>query len=277
MPKPKRWPVPQRRFSQLVRTLSIEIDRDPTVYADTNHVQWNADSRWGNYSLLGAYTAIPGPGEAATPAGGAPSGATPLDGFTITRTGDVPTSLRITINVNHIPERIKLSPQLAPVLGIQEDIKANILGAFWHYVKANSLQDKNDRKLIWLDDRLKAVFKCVKADLHPPAGCSDLPPRYESLNFQDIQALLSAHMQPADPIVLQYELGTHCVEAAGLDIEMTDSIAPARPSPFGNGVNADGQSAIKAFDVELDMDDLWMRRKAADVSPHMFFPQPPLF
>jgi len=42
-------------------------------------------------------------------------------------------------------------------------------------------------------------------------------------------------------------------------------------------VNADGQSAIKAFDVELDMDDLWMRRKAADVSPHMFFPQPPLF
>jgi SWI/SNF-related matrix-associated actin-dependent regulator of chromatin subfamily D len=135
------------------------MDRDPTVYADTNHVQWNADTRWGNYSLLGVYPAIPGAGETAAPGAASPSGAIPLDGFTITRTGDVSTSLRITLNINHIPERIKLSPQLAPVLGIQEDIKANILGAFWNYVKANGLQDKNDRKLIRLDERLKGVFK----------------------------------------------------------------------------------------------------------------------
>jgi SWI/SNF-related matrix-associated actin-dependent regulator of chromatin subfamily D len=161
MPKPERWPVPQRKFSQLVRGLAIEMDRDPTVYADTNHVQWTADSRWGNYNLLGAYTAIPGAGETATAGAASPSGATPLDGFTITRTGDVPIGLRVTLNINHIPERIKLSPALAPILGIQEDIKANILGAFWHYVKANGLQDKNDRKLIRLDERLKGVFKYV--------------------------------------------------------------------------------------------------------------------
>jgi hypothetical protein len=90
--------------------------------------------------------------------------------------------------------------------------------------------------------------------------------RYESLNFQDIQALLTAHMQPADPLVLQYELGTHCLESTGADVEMADSTTPAKPTPGGIGVKADGQSAVKAFDIELDMDDLWMRMKAADVS-----------
>lgn len=246
MPKPKRWPTPQRRFSHLVRSLAIEMDRDPTVYADTNHVQWNADPRWANYNLLGAYPTAPASTEPAGSSTSPPTGATPLDGFTITRTGDVPIMLRITLNINHIPDRIKLSPQLASILGIQEDIKANILGAFWHYVKANGLQDKNDRKLIRLDDRLKSVFK------------------YESLNFQDIQALLTAHMQPADPVILQYEIGTHRLDSAGQDMDMDDPSNPVKISSGGIGVNEDGQSAIKAFDVELDMDDLWMRMKAAD-------------
>lgn len=167
MPKPKRWPTPQRRFSQLVRALAIEMDRDPTVYADTNHVQWNSDPRFANYNLLGAYPTAPPAAETTIPAAPTPSGANPLDGFTITRTGDVPTMLRITLNINHIPDRIKLSPQLAPILGIQEDIKSNILGAFWHYVKANGLQDKNDRKLIRLDDRLRTVFKYGTHFIHP--------------------------------------------------------------------------------------------------------------
>jgi hypothetical protein len=47
---------------------------------------------------------------------------------------------------------------------------------------------------------------------------------------------------------------------------MIDSTSPTKPPLGGIGVKADGQSAVKAFDVELDMDDLWMRMKAADVS-----------
>lgn len=73
-------------------------------------------------------------------------------------------------------------------------------------------------------------------------------------------------MQPADPLVLQYEIGTHCLDTTGADVDMADPTTPAKPTSAGIGVNADGQSAVKAFDVELDMDDLWMRMKAADVS-----------
>jgi hypothetical protein len=77
-------------------------------------------------------------------------------------------------------------------------------------------------------------------------------------------------MQPADPLILQYEVGTHCLEPTGVDVEMSDSTTPAKPTPGGIGVNADGQSAVKAFDVELDMDDLWMRMKAGDVSARFY-------
>jgi hypothetical protein len=52
---------------------------------------------------------------------------------------------------------------------------------------------------------------------------------------------------------------------------MADSTASAIPAQGGIGVNKDGQSAIKAFDVELDMDDLWMRAKAGDVGALLVF------
>lgn len=149
------------------------MDRDPSLYADTNHVQWVADPRWSNYNLLGIYPSVPpapaGDASAAAP----PNGATPLDGFTVTRSGDAPTVLRITVHLNHYPERIKVAPHLAAVLGIHEDTRSNILGAFWHYVKSNGLQDKNDRKLLRLDERLRAVFKLV----------FNLMLHYSSLNF----------------------------------------------------------------------------------------------
>lgn len=135
------------------------MDRDPTIYADTNHVQWGADSRFSNYNVFGAYPSGPAASTNVDVATNAISGASPLDGFVITRPGDIPTTLRITIHLNHYPERFKVSPMLAALLGVYEDTRSNIAGAFWHYVKSNGLQDKNDRKLIKLDDRLKAIFK----------------------------------------------------------------------------------------------------------------------
>lgn len=44
---------------------------------------------------------------------------------------------------------------------------------------------------------------------------------------------------------------------------------PSNPAPMpsgGIGVNDDGQSAVKAFDIDLDLDDIWMRARAGEVS-----------
>jgi SWI/SNF-related matrix-associated actin-dependent regulator of chromatin subfamily D len=153
----------------MIRNLVIEMDRDPNLYPDTNHVQWTADPRWSNYNILGAYVTPPSGTDTTTSGASSTSGSAPLDGFNITRTGDVPTSLRITIQINHVPERIKLSPHLANILGVQEDTRQNIFGSFWHYVKANGLQDKNDRRLIRLDEKLRSVFKFVFCVLSVPS------------------------------------------------------------------------------------------------------------
>ncbi|KAG8828395.1 SWI/SNF complex component snf12 [Serendipita sp. 401] len=254
-PTPKRWPTPERKFSHMLKGVSIEMDRDPNVYADTNHVQWTSNPQWNNYNNLGQFPTAPNPVSATeTAPPSLPAGTVPVDGLTVTRLGDAPTALRLTLHLNHSPDRLKVSPQLASIISVYEDTKPNILGAFWHYVKANGLQDKNDRKLIRLDERLRGVFK------------------YETLNFQDIPALLISgqHMAPADPIVLRYELGTHCIETAtGGDVDMTSGTGVAAPLPGGIGVDKNGESAITAYDLSLDMDDLWMRSKAADIIMNM--------
>lgn len=146
----------------MIKSLSVEMDRDPTVYPDTNHVQWTDRGGWGSYNAIGVCPPPVNkpPGDtSATPSADNPMEG--LNGFVLTRTGDVPTRLRVAIHLNHNPERIKVNAPLAAIIGIYEDTRPNILGAFWHYVKSNGLQDKNDRKLIKLDERLRTVFKLV--------------------------------------------------------------------------------------------------------------------
>lgn len=77
--------------------------------------------------------------------------------------------------------------------------------------------------------------------------------------------LLSTHMQPPDPLVLHYEIGTHCLDS-NTEMDTSGPGTLGHLTPGGIGVNKDGRSAIKAFDIEMDMDDLWMRSKIADVS-----------
>ena len=102
------------------------------------------------------------------------------DGFEVTRlvpTGRV-ANAQIILHVDHVPPRFKLEPQLAAVLGVYSDTRANIVSAFWEYVKvtvsafghllevahffltfskAKKLQDPVDREFIVPDAYLKEV------------------------------------------------------------------------------------------------------------------------
>lgn len=83
---------------------------------------------------------------------------TPLqDGFTIQRTGSTDVPLRIILHLEHQPPRFKVAPELASVIACSEDTRANILAALWAYIKVNGLQDKEDRRKVNLDARLKRV------------------------------------------------------------------------------------------------------------------------
>ena len=197
------------------------MERDPALYPESNHVQWDMDVRFAQpYDDLGRPTTT----SATDPAQG-------LDGFSVTRPGDQNTRLRIMLHLNHYPERVKLTPEFANLLSITEGTKQDIYTAFYNYVKLHGLQDKTDKRLIRLggDERLKQA-----------AG------GYDTLNYKDIPTLLMRYMTVVDPVILPYEV-----------------------TVSQESVNAEGESPTKAYDLELEMDDMYLRAKMGEVYNHM--------
>ena len=98
-----------------------------------------------------------------------------LDGFTIRRTGDTPTKIRLILHLLQHPEQFRVLPDLGRkstsirtsshriisfagnILGIKEESRAGVIQTLWTYIKTNNLQDKVDRKRIHADAALRPV------------------------------------------------------------------------------------------------------------------------
>lgn len=52
-----------------------------------------------------------------------------------------------------------LSPQLLAVTGLSEMSRPQVVKKLWEYIRANSLQDAKDKRVIRCDEKLRAVFK----------------------------------------------------------------------------------------------------------------------
>lgn len=52
-----------------------------------------------------------------------------------------------------------LSPQLLAVTGLSEMSRPQVVKKLWEYIRANSLQDEKDKRVIRCDEKLHAVFK----------------------------------------------------------------------------------------------------------------------
>jgi len=176
-----------RKFSTFIKRMIVDLDRDPTLYPDGNIVEWPRSQ------------------------GVQP----PLDGFTIRRTGDQPTRVRILMHLEQIPEQYKLSPELANILGIKEESRIGVIQALWNYIKINGLQDKVDRRRIRADDHLRQIF----------GG--------ESIVFQQLPELVNRYLMPPDPIILHYILNPGVPppersSAWDIDIKMEDTSLKSR-------------------------------------------------
>lgn len=152
--------VPPRKFSTLIKRMIIELDRDPTLYPDGNVVEW--------------------------PRG--PTIQQPLDGFTVRRTGDQPTKVRLIIYLEQTPEQYKVAPDLGNILGIKEESRIGIIQAMWNYIKIHGLQDKTDRRRIRADDYLRPIF----------GG--------EGIMFHQLPELVNRYLMPPDPVVIHYSI-----------------------------------------------------------------------
>ncbi|KAF9040092.1 SWI/SNF complex protein [Panaeolus papilionaceus] len=156
-----REKAPQRKFSTLIKKMIVELERDTAANPDGNIVEWPRAP--GHHNPI-------------------------LDGFTIRRTGDGPTKIRVVMYLEHFPEQFKLAPELAGVLGIKEESRMGAVQALWNYIKIQGLQDKTNRRLIRADDRLRPIFG------------------QESIVFQQLPDVINRYLLAPEPIVLHYLL-----------------------------------------------------------------------
>jgi len=150
-----------RQFSTLIKTMIVELERDPTLYPDGNVVEWHQN----------------------------PSHPT-LDGFTIRRTGDTPTKVRLILHLQQYPEQFRVLPELGNVLGIKEESRAGVIHALWAYIKMNNLQDKVDRKRIHADAMLRPIF----------------PRDRDWTLFNHLPELVNPYLAPTNPVVIHYTI-----------------------------------------------------------------------
>ena len=90
------------------------------------------------------------------------------------RNGSTDVPVRIVMHLDHQPPRFKVISDLAAVLDIQEETRVGILGALWSYIKIHNLQDKDDRKKINADAKLKKVCRRLATQPRPdnvPLSC----------------------------------------------------------------------------------------------------------
>lgn len=110
------------------------------------------------------------------------------EGFEVKRKGDKESTVRIRLEMNYMPERFKLSPALAEVLGVEVDTRPRILAAIWHYVKSKKLQNYEDNSYFACDPPLQKVFG------------------EEKMKFIMVSHKLAQHLTPLQPIHLEHRI-----------------------------------------------------------------------
>ncbi|KIK65065.1 hypothetical protein GYMLUDRAFT_220324 [Collybiopsis luxurians FD-317 M1] len=205
---------PPRKFSTLIKRMAVEFDRDPNLYPENNIVEWPRAT--GNQNP-------------------------PLDGFTIRRTGDVPTHVRLVMYLDHYPEQYSLSQDLSSLLGIKEESRLGVVQALWNYIKIQGLQDKVDRRLVRTDDRLRAIFGA------------------ETILFQKLPEYIARHLGPPQPIILNYTFDPSVPppeperpSAWDVEVKMEDSALKGRMSVMLHA-NKETATALAKMDEEISL------------------------
>ncbi|KAL7408971.1 hypothetical protein BDY24DRAFT_404835 [Mrakia frigida] len=187
----------KRKFSTFLKSMVVELDRsDPSVQPGPNIIEWNK------------HTSSPA-----------------QDGFTIMRNGSNNIPIRIIMHLDHQPARYKVVGEFATVLDVKEETRVGILAALWSYIKINNLQDKDDRKKINADAKLRRIF-----------GHDSLPIHY-------LPEVINRWIALPDPVVIRYTIRTDVErhvhpKVYDFEVEMDD--------PYKSRIN----TALQAFSEE---------------------------
>ncbi|KAG8906426.1 SWI/SNF complex component snf12 [Tulasnella sp. 403] len=133
-PGPRLNKTPPRKFSSFLKSMVVEFDMDPALYAESNIVEWHR------------FPAQP-----------------PQDGFEIKRKGDLSIKARVLLHLEHKPEHFKVTQPLSDIISVKEDTRVGIVAALWNYIKINGLQDKVHPTTIKFDQKLLSIAQAAQA------------------------------------------------------------------------------------------------------------------
>ncbi|MQL74028.1 hypothetical protein Taro_006384 [Colocasia esculenta] len=156
----------------------------------------------------------------------------PHEGFEIKRKGDKEFTAGIRLEMNHTPEKFKLSPALMEVLGIEVDTRPRIVAGIWHYVKARKLQNPSDPSFFACDPPLKKIFG------------------EEKMKFALVAQKISQHLSPPPPIHLEHKIrlsGNGAIGNACYDV-LVDVPFPLQKEMSAFLANTDKHKEIEACD-----------------------------
>ncbi|KAK4046607.1 SWI/SNF and RSC complex subunit Ssr3 [Microbotryomycetes sp. JL201] len=162
---------PKLPLTHYISRAVIETDRDPTLYDRAG--PFEASALWQR----------PAPGPQA------PSG------LSVSLSSSIDTQLRISLFLDHRPERFALVPPVATLLDLPEADRPTILQALWAYVKAHNLQDE-DKRHIRTDASLRPLFD-----------------NQDRVMFHHLPEYVNRFMMPLQPVMIEHTI--HANEAAG--------------------------------------------------------------
>jgi SWI/SNF-related matrix-associated actin-dependent regulator of chromatin subfamily D len=140
-PTPTAAQLPKRKFSHFFKSIVVELERSRELHPEGNTIEWRKQSP--NTQPATGALGLNGPQE--------------FDGFEFERKGEENINCTIKLTRDEAPDRFRLSPALADLLDTKEDTRAGIVMKLWEYVRANGLQDPEEKRNINCNAQLRQV------------------------------------------------------------------------------------------------------------------------
>jgi SWI/SNF-related matrix-associated actin-dependent regulator of chromatin subfamily D len=135
--KPDSKNQPQR-FSHFFKAITIDFDKPVTAIPDeVKPVNWTKPMQ--------QHPNTPTP----------PS--SEFDSLQFSRASQENLNVTISLVRDEVPERYKLSKELAEVLDVEEETRSGIVLGIWDYIRAMELQEDEEKRQVRCDHRLRSV------------------------------------------------------------------------------------------------------------------------
>ncbi|XP_031094436.1 SWI/SNF complex component SNF12 homolog [Ipomoea triloba] len=155
------------KFSSFLKRVTVSLDRN--LYPDNHLITWDR----------------------------ARSGALP-DAFEVKRKGNQEFTVGITLELNNLPEKYRVSPALKAVIGLEVESRSRIVHLICKYICDRKLRVPDDPSCFICDPPLLRVFGKAVAKL------TEVPQK------------ITPHLSPPQPIHLQHRIGLSGENPAGI-------------------------------------------------------------